>query len=102
MHAFLCHLYWLLGKTSQFSLTKMRKIPSKLSLWCGQMHQVEMYLGKMFLKVSQIMRTSLCPLSNAHFLYAFVGPFFTVVEYKIADMGHVKYYLAPKIDEEAS
>uniref|UniRef100_A0A8C7Q5V3 DNA sliding clamp PCNA n=1 Tax=Oncorhynchus mykiss TaxID=8022 RepID=A0A8C7Q5V3_ONCMY len=25
-----------------------------------------------------------------------------VVEYKIADMGHVKYYLAPKIDEEAS
>uniref|UniRef100_A0A8C4X2N8 DNA sliding clamp PCNA n=1 Tax=Erpetoichthys calabaricus TaxID=27687 RepID=A0A8C4X2N8_ERPCA len=24
-----------------------------------------------------------------------------VVEYKIADMGHVKYYLAPKIDEEA-
>lgn len=26
----------------------------------------------------------------------------TVVEYKIADMGHVKYYLAPKIDEEAS
>lgn len=28
--------------------------------------------------------------------------FFTVVEYKIADMGHVKYYLAPKIDEEAS
>lgn len=27
---------------------------------------------------------------------------FTVVEYKIADMGHVKYYLAPKIDEEAS
>lgn len=26
----------------------------------------------------------------------------TVVEYKIADMGHIKYYLAPKIDEEAS
>lgn len=26
----------------------------------------------------------------------------SVVEYKIADMGHVKYYLAPKIDEEAS
>lgn len=25
---------------------------------------------------------------------------FSVVEYKIADMGHVKYYLAPKIDEE--
>ncbi|MBN3317504.1 PCNA protein, partial [Atractosteus spatula] len=25
-----------------------------------------------------------------------------VVEYKIADMGHVKYYLAPKIDEESS
>ncbi|XP_061672836.1 proliferating cell nuclear antigen [Syngnathoides biaculeatus] len=25
-----------------------------------------------------------------------------VVEYKIADMGHVKYYLAPKIDEETS
>ncbi|TRY93954.1 hypothetical protein DNTS_016304 [Danionella cerebrum] len=25
-----------------------------------------------------------------------------VVEYKIADMGHIKYYLAPKIDEEAS
>ncbi|XP_035291624.1 proliferating cell nuclear antigen [Anguilla anguilla] len=25
-----------------------------------------------------------------------------VVAYKIADMGHVKYYLAPKIDEEAS
>lgn len=24
----------------------------------------------------------------------------SVVEYKIADMGHVKYYLAPKIDEE--
>lgn len=28
--------------------------------------------------------------------------FQTVVEYKIADMGHVKYYLAPKIDEESS
>ncbi len=27
---------------------------------------------------------------------------FAVVEYKIADMGHVKYYLAPKIDEESS
>uniref|UniRef100_A0A3Q3K4N5 DNA sliding clamp PCNA n=1 Tax=Monopterus albus TaxID=43700 RepID=A0A3Q3K4N5_MONAL len=25
-----------------------------------------------------------------------------VVEYKIADMGHIKYYLAPKIDEESS
>ncbi|TRY93024.1 hypothetical protein DNTS_002090 [Danionella cerebrum] len=25
-----------------------------------------------------------------------------VVEYKIGDMGHVKYYLAPKIDEESS
>lgn len=27
---------------------------------------------------------------------------FAVVEYKIADMGHIKYYLAPKIDEESS
>uniref|UniRef100_A0A3Q3KFW0 DNA sliding clamp PCNA n=1 Tax=Monopterus albus TaxID=43700 RepID=A0A3Q3KFW0_MONAL len=25
-----------------------------------------------------------------------------LVEYKIADMGHIKYYLAPKIDEESS
>lgn len=32
----------------------------------------------------------------------FLSCIFTVVEYKIADMGHVKYYLAPKIDEEAS
>lgn len=23
-----------------------------------------------------------------------------VVEYKVTDMGHVRYYLAPKIDEE--
>ena len=30
-------------------------------------------------------------------------PVFLVVEYKIADMGHVKYFLAPKIvDEDAS
>lgn len=25
-----------------------------------------------------------------------------VVEYKIADMGHIRYYLAPKIDDEES
>lgn len=34
--------------------------------------------------------------------WIFLSFFPTVVEYKIADMGHVKYYLAPKIDEEAS
>ena len=26
--------------------------------------------------------------------------FLSVVEYKIADMGHLKYYLAPKIEDE--
>lgn len=26
--------------------------------------------------------------------------FFPVVEYKIADMGHLKYYLAPKIEDQ--
>lgn len=30
------------------------------------------------------------------------SPLVSVVEYKIADMGHIKYYLAPKIDEESS
>ena len=25
-----------------------------------------------------------------------------VVEYKVGDMGHIRYYLAPKIEEEAS
>lgn len=25
---------------------------------------------------------------------------FPVVEYKIADMGHLKYYLAPKIEDQ--
>ena len=25
----------------------------------------------------------------------------TVVEYRIADLGHIRYYLAPKIDDEA-
>lgn len=31
------------------------------------------------------------------------APFFilsSVVEYKIADMGHLKYYLAPKIEDQ--
>lgn len=29
-----------------------------------------------------------------------VGFVFPVVEYKIADMGHLKYYLAPKIEDQ--
>jgi len=45
--------------------------------------------------------------SHAHYIAFWIemidGPFPpAVVEYKIADMGHVKYYLAPKIDEESS
>lgn len=30
-------------------------------------------------------------------LFSFCSP---VVEYKIADMGHLKYYLAPKIEDQ--
>ena len=46
-------------------------------------------------------------LVSRHIHGCFCDPYLTfclstVVEYKIADMGHVKYYLAPKIDEEAS
>lgn len=37
------------------------------------------------------------PCEPFFFFFSFFSP---VVEYKIADMGHLKYYLAPKIEDQ--
>lgn len=72
---------------------------NSLFLQCNRKKKKEKNIGSAFLP--SIFNFTIHKFIHLHeILNIIIVLYFSVVEYKIADMGFLKYYLAPKIEEQ--